>query len=180
MTSAVVVFCRFSRAIAAVTEQHLRVVQLLLTAAMADASTPGVGGRGLTRGQGNGGAAGTGARDQQVSTSSRDRHVKHDVLHTCICLFWHFRAGNPLQFTAMINCQCAQCQSVAAGCSAAAGDKAWPHHAARQLYGGQAAAALSAHRSDTAGCDSLAVVMSAELLHILLQCTHRHYFDSHL
>jgi hypothetical protein len=65
----VAVLCRFSRAIAQVTEQHLRVVQLLLTAAMADAGAPGVGDRGVARGQAPRGrnTAQTGTSDRQVS-----------------------------------------------------------------------------------------------------------------
>jgi hypothetical protein len=52
-----------------VTEQHLRVVQVLVTAAMADAGTPAFGGRGLARGQAHEGrsAAKTDTTDQQVN-----------------------------------------------------------------------------------------------------------------
>jgi hypothetical protein len=75
-------FRRFARGIAQVTEQHLRVVQLLLSAALLDAAAPAEaaaagGGRGRGRGRGQAGsnransAAQAAAKEQQVSKTFR-------------------------------------------------------------------------------------------------------------
>lgn len=69
MICAVFALCRFARGVAQVTEQHLRVIQLLLAAAMnnADTNAAAGGARGFGRAAGGSTAAQTAKKEQQVS-----------------------------------------------------------------------------------------------------------------